>query len=191
MISDHRVQNSQASKPVTYKQLIELIRRALLANGYSERSATILAKNCAAAQRDGSMSHGVFRLKDYASTIKSGYANGNPEPSIEDVAPGFLRVDADNGFAQIAISAATDALIDKARKNGIAILAVRNSHHLGALYLDIEDFARKGLIALAVVNSIGVVAPRMASGPCTEPIPWHSRRRGLAVNLSYSIRLPP
>ncbi|MGO7136367.1 Ldh family oxidoreductase [Rhizobium leguminosarum] len=141
------------------KLVIQTLEGVLRKYGYSAASARILAQNCATAQRDGSESHGLFRVKDYISTIKSGYVNGDPSPKVEDVAPGFVRVDADNGFAQIAISAAKDLVHRKAEVNGIAILAIRNSHHLGALYLDVEDFADRGFVALAFVNSIAVVAP--------------------------------
>ncbi len=148
-----------SSTRMRYDELVEILRHALSANGYSETSAAILARNCATAQRDGSVSHGVFRLEHYVSTIKTGYVNGHPRPTVEDAAAGFLRADGDNGFAQIALAASADLLASKARQCGVAVLAIRNSHHLGALYLDIEDFARQGFVALAVVNSVGVVAP--------------------------------
>ncbi|SPZ49547.1 electron transfer flavoprotein subunit alpha [Agrobacterium tumefaciens] len=88
---------------------------------YSEACAEILAGNCATAHRDGSESHGLFRVNDYLATIRSGYVNGDPKPTALDVAPGFLRVDADNGFAQVAITSAAEALMRKAKKNGIAV----------------------------------------------------------------------
>lgn len=139
--------------------VITTVEAVLTNAGYSAKSARILAENCAAAQRDGSHSHGLFRIKDYLATIKSGYVNGHPKPKIEDVAPGFVRVNADNGFAQEALAATRELLAYKVAENGIAVLAIRNSHHLGALYLDVEGFAEQGFLALAVVNSIAVVAP--------------------------------
>jgi delta1-piperideine-2-carboxylate reductase len=142
-----------------YDLVVATLQSVLEDRGYSARSAQILALNCATAHRDGSESHGLFRLKDYLAVIESGYANGSPQPTIEDAAPGFVRIDADNGFAQIALDVAKDLVVRKATENGIAILAIRNSHHLGALYLDVEQFAEQGFVALAVVNSIAVVAP--------------------------------
>lgn len=133
--------------------------RVLVGNGFSAGNAAILARNCIAAERDGSRSHGLFRLAHYVSTARSGYVDGAAVPVVHDVAPGFLRVDAANGFAQVAIDKARGQLIDKARQQGIAVLAIRRSHHLGALYLDVEPFAEQGFVALAVVNSIPVVAP--------------------------------
>ncbi|KEA03262.1 Ldh family oxidoreductase [Agrobacterium rhizogenes] len=142
-----------------YETVVETLELILTKHGYSARSAGILALNCATAQQDGSESHGLFRIKDYLAIIKSGYVNGDPNPKVVDVAPGFIRVDADNGFAQIALADAKERLVQKAAENGIAIVAIRNSHHLGALYLDVEDLADRGFVSLAVVNSIAVVAP--------------------------------
>ncbi|MFF3372199.1 Ldh family oxidoreductase [Streptomyces sp. NPDC002680] len=142
-----------------FADAVRKVEAVLTAHGYASACARILAENCLTAQRDGSISHGVFRLKDYLSTIESGYVNGDPTPRVADVAPGFVRVDADNGFAQVALARARPLLIEKAAENGIAIVAIRNSHHLGALYLDAEGFADEGFLALAVVNSDAFVAP--------------------------------
>lgn len=127
--------------------------------GFTLDHAELLAANCATAEADGSHSHGLFRIRHYVDTMESGYANPTPRPVLEDVAPAVLRVDGDNGFALISIELARKALMDKARKNGLAALYVRNSHHLGALYLDIEAFIRAGFVALAFVNSEAAVVP--------------------------------
>lgn len=165
--------------------------KALVANGYAPAWAPIIADNCVSAQRDGSTSHGLFRIRDYVSTIKSGYVNGNPSPRIEDAAPGFLRVDADNGFSILAQSVVREQLMRKARANGIAVLAIRNSHSLSALYLDLEPLAERGFVALSVVNSMGVVAPfgghRGVYG--TNPLAFAAPRAGaapLVIDLASS-----
>jgi hypothetical protein len=43
-------------------------------------------------------------------------------------------------------------LRDKARQQGIAAVAIRDSHHFAALWPDIEPFADQGFIVLAMVN---------------------------------------
>ena len=75
-------------------------------------------------------------------------------------------------FAQVALADARDLLLTKARSQGIALLAIRESHHLAALYPDVEWFAERGVVALSVVNSIPVVAPPGASRPVygTNPV---------------------
>ena len=144
---------------VPFEELRALVSRIFLRHGTSEMVAEVLGNNCASAQRDGAMSHGVFRIPGYLSTLASGWVDGKAVPSVEDRAPGWVSVDAHNGFAQPAFFAAKDLLIAKARTNGIAILAIRRSHHFAALWPDVEPLAREGLVALSVVNSMACVVP--------------------------------
>ena len=161
-------------------QLETLLTQVFERHGTSPTVAAALAHNCALAQRDGADSHGVFRIPGYLSTLASGWVSGHAVPQVEDVAPGYVAVDAGNGFAQPALDAARNLLIEKARHNGIALLAVRNSHHFAALWLDVEPFAREGLVALAFVNSMACVVPSGGKRPLfgTNPIAFAAPRAG-------------
>ncbi|MFW6024546.1 MAG: Ldh family oxidoreductase, partial [Dichotomicrobium sp.] len=132
------------------------------------------------AERDGALSHGIFRVDGYISTLKSGWVDGQAEPVVEDVAPGFVRADANNGFTLAATDAARDLLIAKARANGVAILASRNCQHFGALWPDIEPFARQGFVAISMVNSMACVVPYGGTKPVygTNPLAFAAPRAG-------------
>ncbi|WP_339548110.1 Ldh family oxidoreductase [Pseudomonas sp. RA_35y_Pfl2_P32] len=160
--------------------LTELLQRIFEQHGTSPDVAQVLAHNCASAQRDGSHSHGVFRIPGYLSSLASGWVDGRAVPVVEDVASGFVRVDAANGFAQPALAAARGVLVEKARSAGIAVLAIRNSHHFAALWPDVEPFAEEGLVALSVVNSMTCVVPHGAQRPLfgTNPIAFAAPRAG-------------
>lgn len=160
--------------------LTELLQRIFEQHGTSPEVAQVLAHNCASAQRDGSHSHGVFRIPGYLSSLASGWVDGRAVPVVEDVASGFVRVDAANGFAQPALAAARGVLVEKARSAGIAVLAIRNSHHFAALWPDVEPFAEEGLVALSVVNSMTCVVPHGAQRPLfgTNPIAFAAPRAG-------------
>lgn len=170
----------QPTQTVSYPQLIDLLRRIFVAHGTSPEVADVLAENCASAQRDGSHSHGIFRIPGYLSSLASGWVDGKAVPVVEDVGAAFVRVDACNGFAQPALAAARSLLIDKARSAGIAILAIRGSHHFAALWPDVEPFAEQGLVALSMVNSMTCVVPHGARQPLfgTNPIAFGAPRAG-------------
>lgn len=155
-----------------FAELQALLQGIFERHGCAERVATVLAHNCASAQRDGAHSHGVFRVPGYVSTLASGWVDGHAQPQVEDVAPAFVRVDARGGFAQPALAAARPLLVEKVRSAGIAVLAIHNSHHFGALWPDVEPFADEGLVALSVVNSMTCVVPHGARTPLfgTNPI---------------------
>jgi delta1-piperideine-2-carboxylate reductase len=94
----------------------------------------------------------LLRLPGYIATLKSGWVDGLAVPIVVDAAPGLVATEAANGFAQPALRASAPLLRDKARRQGIAAAAIRNSHHFAAVWPDIEPFAADGFIALAMVN---------------------------------------
>lgn len=163
---------SDASQSLSFSDLTQLLRQIFLRHGTSVEVADILAHNCATAQRDGAHSHGTFRIPGYLSTLASGWVDGKARPVVEDVASGYVAVDAAGGFAQPALAAARGLLVTKAREGGIAVLAIRNSHHFAALWPDVEPFAAEGLVALSVVNSMTCVVPHGGNKPLfgTNPI---------------------
>lgn len=165
---------------IRFEALADLIAAILRRHGCSEDVAAIIAGNMASAERDGATSHGIFRIPGYLGSLDSGWVDGKAVPVVEDVAPGFIRVDARNGFAQPALAAAREALVAKARRNGIALLSTRDSHHFGALWPDVEPFALEGLVALCMVNSMGSVVPHGGRDKVfgTNPLAFAAPRLG-------------
>jgi len=151
-------------------ELQTLLVRILAGKGVPEPQASLLAATIAYGERDGTKSHGLNRLQGYLDSIACGWVKAAPSPVIQDVAPGLLKVDADNGFAQVALALARDAIASKARSLGLASLAIANSHHFAALWPDVEPFARDGLIALTMVNSRSWI------------IVWNGKRKALGTN---------
>jgi delta1-piperideine-2-carboxylate reductase len=138
--------------PVRVGELSDLVARVLLRYGACAENAGPVAETVVAAERDGAASHGLLRLPGYVSTLKSGWVDGRAVPIVIDAAPGLVATEAANGFAQPALVASALLLREKARRQGIAAVAIRNSHHFAALWPDIEPFAVEGFIALAMVN---------------------------------------
>ncbi|OOQ44447.1 lactate dehydrogenase [Pseudomonas fluorescens] len=178
MSAPHDHASTAVPSHLSLEALSALLEKIFLRHGTSVEVARVLAQNCACAERDGAHSHGVFRIPGYVSTLQSGWVNGQAVPLVEDVASGFVRVDANNGFAQPALAAARELLVQKARSAGIAVLAIRNSHHFAALWPDVEPFAEEGLVALSVVNSMTCVVPHGADRPLfgTNPIAFAAPR---------------
>ncbi|HEX3952317.1 MAG TPA: Ldh family oxidoreductase [Stellaceae bacterium] len=158
------------SEIVSVSQLTELVTRVFVRHGVRPDNAAPVADTVVAAERDGSASHGLLRLPGYVATLKSGWVVGAAEPVVVDAAPGLIATDAANGFAQPALLASASLLRDKTRQQGIAALAIRNSHHFAALWPDIEPFAAEGFITLAMVNG----RRRMAV--------WNGRQKILGTN---------
>lgn len=157
---------------LSYADLTELLRQVFVRHGVSEANAAIVAANCAACERDGALSHGIFRMPGYLASLTSMWVNGRAEPTVEHAGPSILRVDAANGFAQPALAAAVDKAVDIAMRDGVAVVAIRDSHHFSALFPDIEPIAGAGLVALTMVSGHACVAAPGGTRPVfgTNPI---------------------
>lgn len=140
-------------------ELEDLVCNIFVHHGMPERNARPIASVVMQAERDASLSHGIFRLPAYVKTLQSGYVNIHATPKVTNQAASVVRVDADNGFAQPAIQAGKTMLLQKARSTGLAALALHNSHHFAALWPDVEEFAREGMIVIAFANSRRRIAP--------------------------------
>jgi delta1-piperideine-2-carboxylate reductase len=176
-----RQQTESAAEPrtrVPFDDLVELLRAIFLKNGTSENVAAILAQNCASAEQDGAESHGVFRIPAYLSTLHSEWVDGKAVPQIRNTTSAWLSVDAMNGFAQPALAIAAGAAAEKARECGIAAIAISNSHHFGALWLDVEPLTRAGFVVLTMVSGYRRVAPHGGRHPIygTNPMAFGAPR---------------
>ncbi len=138
---------------ILHDELTRQVEAILAGHGLAPEAAAIIAGRIVAAQRDGALSHGLFRLPGYCAALKSGWVDGAAVPELTDRGGGVILADAGNGFAQPALEMARQTLADRARTLGMAMLAIRNSHHFAALWPDVEPFARDGLIAMAFVNT--------------------------------------
>ena len=137
----------------------KLIEAALLAADVSGDVATSVATALVAAEAEGQVGHGFSRLGDYVAQVRSGKINRAARVTTCERGPASLLTDADEGFAFPAMDAALAAGIPLAQRMGIAIMAVANSHHCGALSVQVEKIARAGMIGIMVANSPKAIAP--------------------------------
>ncbi len=176
---------------VTLEALHELAVRVLTAQGTSRENAEEVAKALVAAEADGLKGHGASRLPSYAAQARSGKVDGRAIPEVRRVATAALRVDARQGFAAPATSAAIDRLRKLVPTTGIAAAAITNSHHFGAAGYHVERLAEQGLVGLAFANSPQAIAPWGGNKGLfgTNPIAFAAPRRDrapLVVDLGLS-----
>jgi delta1-piperideine-2-carboxylate reductase len=144
---------------MTEAEVLELAGSVLRAQGLSADHAASVARILMAAQRDGSLSHGLQRLPGTLDTIGHPRFNRTPDPRPEDVTAAITRVDAQYGFSCLAVERGLPSLIEKARTLGVAILAVNNGFHSTALWPVVEAIADAGLAAVSMNPTHSWVAP--------------------------------
>jgi delta1-piperideine-2-carboxylate reductase len=165
---------------LTLEEVRDLAEAVLARHGLSPNHVEAVAAAVVAGERDECAAHGVYRLLVCAHTIRSGKVAVDPEPSLYDLAPSLLRADAKGAFAQLAFKRAKPLLVEKARHTGIAALAINNCVHFAALWPEVEEVTREGLVTFAFTPSHAWVAPAGGTRPLfgTNPIAFGWPRPG-------------
>ena len=161
-------------------EIFNLAKKTLLANGCDDETASILSDLIMKAERDGSLSHGLFRLPAYVSGLKSGKINGKGKPEIKKISPSVIKVLGNNCLAPVVLNKGIPELIKATKENGIAVLAINNSHHMAAMWPETEMIAEQGLVAFACTSYKPMVAPAGGKKSLfgTNPISFAWPRKG-------------
>jgi len=165
---------------LSLQEVQELAEAILRHHGFSEPHVHAVARAVLAGERDECASHGLWRLLGCIDTLRAGKVSPDAEPEVIDQAPSIVRVDARGGFAQVAFERGAPVLVEKARANGIAALAINRCVHFSALWTELEVLTEAGLVALACTPSHAWVAPAGGSKPLfgTNPIAFGWPRTG-------------
>ena len=150
---------------LTVEQIYDLAFNVLSKFGCNKENANAIATTVATAERDGSLSHGLFRIPGYVASLKSGKVNGEAEPKITSSLPTVITVDGNLGYAPYSLEKSLPVLSEAALKHGIAVMRLINSFHFAALWPETEYLAERGLSGIACT----VYKPSVAPAGATEP----------------------
>jgi len=157
---------------LTLEEIYELALKTLKINGCDDYNAEAVAKTVTHAERDGSVSHGLFRIPGYVAALKSKKVKGTARPTNIFLTQNTIRVDGDFGFAPTAIKVGIPSLVEITNKLGVGVLTITNTHHFAALWHETEALAEENLIGIACTAYKPSVAPAGAKKPLfgTNPI---------------------
>lgn len=174
------IATAPVSVRMTLAEVRALARRVLLQVGLSGDHAHAVAETMVAGERDGCTSHGLYRLLVAAKSVRAGTVVPDAIPLLSEPARALVRVDGGGGFAQLAFETGRAMLVEKARRYGIAALALNHVVHFAALWPEVEWLAGEGLVALAFTPSHAWVAPAGGTQPVfgTNPIAFGWPRPG-------------
>ena len=106
---------------LTLDEIFDLAKKTLLANGCDDETASILADLIRNAERDGSLSHGLFRLPAYVGGLKSGKINGKGKPEVKKISPSVIKVQGNNCLAPVVLNKGIPELVKAAKESGVAV----------------------------------------------------------------------
>ena len=163
-----------APKPVTVDaEALRGFATALFERaGMSQAHACTIADVLVWANLRGMDSHGVMRIPRYVEMIAAGDMNAAPVLRVATETPASVLLEADRAAGPVAMSAAMDHAIAKARTAGIGFALVRATTHTAAVGYYTTRAAEAGMAGLAVSASWPNMAYHgaRAAGASTNPI---------------------
>ena len=160
--------------------LIALVTAMLERVGSEPEEAAQVASDLVEANLRGHDSHGVQLVPRYIENAEAGLITPNAE-AVRVHGEGVMGVwDGQMGFGQVIGRQVMGWAIDLADRQGLALLGLRNTHHLGRIGGYAEQAAAAGMISLLFVNAVSgvpVVAPfggldgRMGTNPICIGVP--------------------
>jgi len=144
---------------VPVNALRALALKALARAGVPDTHAQIQADLLIEGELRALPSHGLLRLRRVIERIHAGLAVPDTKGAHRWAARNYLRVDGERGLGPVVAMAALDAIMARARDDGIAIAAIRNANHLGALAYYAEYAARQDIVCIGLTISEALVHP--------------------------------
>lgn len=146
--------------PIPVDALQGFVAQALRSKGVPQGDATKVAGLMVEADVFGYGTHGVFRLRQYMARLAGGGCNPTPHISVAHETVATAVIDGDDGLGHLAMAAARDLAMEKARAAGIGWVGVRGGNHAGPLALYVRPQAEAGLLGMAAaVGSANHVPP--------------------------------
>ena len=180
---------------VEYKALEKLVTHMIQAAGSEIVEATSVATNLVEANLMGHDSHGVGLAPRYMLHALTGTMTLGAEVSLITDNGAYLLLDGNMGYGQIIGREAMEIGIDKVKRNGVAIVGLRNVHHLGRIGAWGEICAKAGFISIHYVNATGhkpYVAPyggyeaRYSTNPYCTAIPATEKTPMMVLDMATS-----
>ena len=128
--------------------------------GVPEEDARICADVLIASDKRGIDSHGIGRLKPiYYDRIKAGIQSPKTDIEIVKDGPTTAVIDGHNGMGQVIAKKSMALAIEKAKKMGLGMVAVRNSTHYGIAGYYVLMAIEAGMIGISGTNARPSIAP--------------------------------
>ena len=106
---------------LSLKEIYNLALKTLKFNGCDDLNAEAVAHTVTNAEKDGSVSHGLFRIPGYIASLKSKKVKGDARPKNNYLTQNAIRVEGDYGFAPTAIGVGIPALVEVTKKHGVGV----------------------------------------------------------------------
>src|SRR6202048_3536985 len=181
---------------IDHAELHRIALRVFEAAGSPPDEAQLIADHLIEANLRGHDSHGVGLIPNYLQHLANGTVFANRKGRIVSEDGSLTVYDGECGWGQIAARAAGMAGVARARETGVAVVALRNPHHIGRVGTYGEMCAAAGLVSfhfVSVTDARPAVAPwrgtdaRFSTNPVCIAIPGPEPDRPIILDMDTSV----
>ncbi len=156
------------------------IERLFAAAGSEPLEARLTADHLVGANLSGHDSHGAGMVPRYVNSLLNNELQLNRSVEVVSDTGSIVVLDGQRGIGQSVAHQAMASAIERVRLHGVAVLALRNSHHIGRVGHWAEQAAAAGFVSVHFVNTVsskpmvaphGGIDPRFNTNPFTVAIP--------------------
>jgi len=181
---------------IDHRELHGTALRVFEAAGSDADEARLIADHLIEANLRGHDSHGVGLIPNYLQHLAGGTVVANRKGRVVSEDGSLIVYDGERAWGQIAAREATMIAIAKARETGVAVVALRNPHHIGRVGTYGEMCANAGLVSFHFVNVTDArpaVAPwrgtdaRFSTNPVCIALPGAESERPIILDMATSV----
>jgi LDH2 family malate/lactate/ureidoglycolate dehydrogenase len=163
---------------IAFQRLVRFSEEFLVARGVPAESARLIAETVVVTEAFGITTHGLAFLP-YTDGAIPGVIDAKALPSVVADRGATALIDANRGFAQLAMRKAVDIALQKASALGISLVGVRNAGWLASLGVQLLPITERGMLAQlwAQTNTckdaapVGGIDARFSTNPVALAIP--------------------
>ena len=157
---------------IPYEETKIFCQRVFAGYGFDEKESAQITDVLLAADLSGIESHGVQRLIRYHQEITSGFVKLDAQPEIIKETALSAVIEGNDAMGQTLSVKAMELAIEKAKKYGAGIVAVRNSNHFGIAGYYTQMAAKEGLAGICMTNTEAIMVPTFGSNAMlgTNPV---------------------
>ena len=169
----------------------EILRRG----GSENTEAELVSRHLVDANVAGHDSHGVGMVPKYVEDLQADLVKPNARPSLVKDDGAVMVFDGNLGYGRPAAEEAMAAGLERCRKTGVVLLALRRCHHLGRIGAYGEQSIAAGLVSLHFVNvtdHLPLVAPhggrdaRFSTNPICVAVPGTPSTEPVLLDMATS-----
>ncbi len=154
------------------QELKDLMKHKLMQAGLREDHAEQTAEILTWSHERGYASHGAVRVEYYCERIAKGGITVDPKFTWNETGPCSGILDGDNGVGYVVATEGMKKAIEMAKKNGVAVVGMKNMSHSGSIGYYSEMAAKENMVAITFCQSDPMAVPYGGTEPYygTNPI---------------------